>query len=165
MKMRTMAAALILAALAACDGTINVGNDVVEENGSAEGRSQEDVMSINAPGLDVKLEIPDSVRGLTQMDGDNPLLYPGASFGGLHVQGGGETGSVEMRFNTQNDLSSVAAWYRDAARGEFRIGNAARDGAAILLQGEQLTDNLPFKLRLQPAEGGGTQGVLTLEPR
>lgn len=160
---KAIAAGAALLALAACEAKVGTEDAAAEVNASAEGRSEDNVMSISAPGFDMKIDIPAGIRDSANVDSDGDLLYPGSSFAGMHVQGGGETGSVELRFNTADDAGRVAAWYRDAARTKFKIDHAARDGDAILLTGHQTEENAPFKLRLDPRQGGGTQGILSLQ--
>ena len=116
---------------AACEARI--GNDAppVAENASAAGRAEEGRLTVEAPGFNMSIDIPEGIRGHADMDDENGLIYPGSTFGGIHVQGGPERaggesdGEVEIRFTTGDATDRVVAWYRDPARGEdFTIQSA-----------------------------------------
>ena len=155
--------------LAACEARI--GNDAppVAENATAAGRAEDGRLTIEAPGFNMSVSIPEGLRSEANMDDDNELIYPGSTFGGIHVQGGtdrggGERGGeVELRFSTADAVDRVTAWYRDPARGEeINIASAARDGASVVLTGTGRTDHDRFTLRLTPRQGGGTEARLLL---
>lgn len=158
--------ALLLAAatlaLGACNAEIGEG-DAEDANISAEGRSEENRMTISAPGFNMKVDLPERVRREAGLDSDGDLFYPGASLAGMHIQAS-DGGGVELRFTTPDAPDKVRAWYRDAARTEFKIGDEQRDGAAIRLSGITGDNQAPFKLTLSPA-GQGTEGVLSLSDR
>ena len=89
--MSKLAALLAGAALlGACEARI--GNDAppVEANASATGKAEEGRLTVSAEGFNMSIDIPEALRDDTRMDGDNELIYPGANFGGLHVQGGAD---------------------------------------------------------------------------
>ena len=157
------------AMLGACEARI--GNDAppVEANASAAGKAEEGRLTVSAPGFDMSIDIPEGLRGDTRMDGEG-IIYPGAEFGGIHVQGrpeegGHDQGEVEIRFTSGDPLDRVVAWYRDSARaGDFTLRSARREGDAVLIEGTGREDGDPFRLRLT-AEGGGTEGRLLLSDR
>ena len=163
-------AALLAAAafLAACEA--RSGNDAppVEANASAAGRAEEGRLTVEAPGFNMSIDIPEALREDAEMDGDNRLVYPGARFSGIHVQsgregpGGAHDGEVELRFSTGDDTGRVVAWYRDPARGEeFTVQSATREGEAQIISGTG-RDNERFVLRVAPRAGGGTDARLVL---
>src|SRR5688572_2833700 len=121
MRLRPLLALPLL--LAACDARF--GNDAapVADNATAAGRAEPGRVTIEAPGFNMSIAIPEGVR--SHMDADeNGLLYPGSDFGGVHVQGGPEDesgarhGEVELTFSTGDPVDRVVAWYRDPARAE-----------------------------------------------
>lgn len=166
------ASALLLAALslAACEakiGSDQPGNGV--QRAAAEGKAEAGVLSIDAPGFDMKLKIPESIRA--EVGTDTALIYPGATLAGLHVAANadstkGASGSVEMRFTTPDALEKVAAWYRDPARAaELAVSSAVREGTGLVMTGTRAGEGDPFTLHLAPASGGGTEARLTLSDR
>jgi hypothetical protein len=124
------------------------------------------MVSIKAPGVDIKVNIPESVRGDINSDGD--MLYPGAQVGGMHIEAGGKgrgDSAVEIRFSSGDSPDKVAGWYRDSARTDFKIDSETREGPAWVLNGHQTDDNSRFKLRLSPRNGGGTDATLSVQDR
>lgn len=159
-----------LALLAACE--MKIGDSKEKEGAqnvaSAEGKAEEGSISIDAPGFDMKLNIPDAIK--TQMGADNELMYPGSRLSGLHVQaneGKAERqSSVELRFTTSDAPAKVAAWYRDPARAkELEVASAEPQGQGYRITGTSKGDSDPFTLTLTPAAGGGTEGRLILQDR
>lgn len=159
------------ALLAACEARI--GNDAppVDENASAAGKAQEGQLTVSAPGFNMTIDIPQGLRSHGDMQSDG-LLYPGASFGGLHVQGGRERadgdhrGEVELRFTTADAPDRVAGWYRDPARhADFTVEAAGREGNAFTFSGTGRHDHNRFSLRVGPRAGGGSEGRLLLSDR
>ena len=171
--MKPFAITLTIAALAtvlgACEARI--GNDAgeVAENATAAGRAEEGRLTVEAPGFNLSIDIPEGIKSNTNMDEDNALIYPGATFGGLHVQGtdkagGRNDGEVELRFTTPDPIDRVVAWYRDPARGEeIKMANAAREGAGFVMSGTDREGD-PFTLRVAPS-AGGTEARLLLSDR
>lgn len=159
------------ALLSACEARI--GNDAppVEANASAAGKAEEGRLTVSAPGFNMSIDIPAGLRDDAHMDGDSELLYPGANFGGIHIQGGAERdqgqheGEVELRFTTGDAPGRVVAWYRDPARAsDFTVQSARREGNTVVIVGTESGENDPFTLRLSP-QGGGTEGRLLLSDR
>lgn len=136
---------------------------------SVSGKAEAGTLSIDAPGLDVKLQFPDSIRA--EIGGDTAIVYPGATLGGMHVAAnadgnGRASGSVEMRFMTPDRLDKVLAWYRDPARAaELAVASAVREGTGAVITGTSANAGDPFTLRLIPADGGGTEARLVLRDR
>jgi hypothetical protein len=152
--------------LGACEaqiGTDETRRAPVEVAGKAEAGT----VSIDTPGFDLKLKIPDVVRAQIGTDGD--LVYPGATLGGVHVAADGQSGgngSVELRFTTPDAIERVAAWYRDPARAaELAVANVVREQTGLTISGTQTGDGDPFTVRLAPAAGGGTEARLVLRDR
>ena len=121
MTIKLVPAVVAIGLLAACEARF--GNDAgpVAENATAAGRAEEGRLTVEAPGFNLSIDIPDSIEAQAQVD-DNGLIYPGSAFGGMHVQGrpkgsgGHSDGEVEMRFTTGDPAERVVAWYRDPAR-------------------------------------------------
>ena len=169
---KTFASASALAALAslgACEARF--GNDAapVAENASAAGRAEEGRLTVEAPGFNMSIDIPESVRGDARADEDSGPLYPGATLAGLHVQGrpdgadGSRGGEVEMRFTTSDPPERVAAWYRDPARApDFTVQSAGREGNGFVVSGTGRQDHERFTVRIAPRSGGGSEGRLVL---
>jgi hypothetical protein len=148
-------------ALAACEARF--GNDAEPSgNGSAENKAAEGEVSINAPGFQMKINIPEGIRREANIHDDSGIIYPGSIVDGVHVEGGRERGKsdgeVELRFTSSDALDRVAGWYRDPARaGDFTIATANREGEAHVFAGTT-KDNGRFRVRLAPRAGGGTEG-------
>ena len=173
---RVIAAAALLALLGGCEARI--GEDEAEANGaaaanvsaasvSAEGKAEEGRLSVNAPGFDLKLDIPTGIGNNADFDSDSELVYPGAKLSGMHIEaagkGGGNDSAVEMRFASADAPAKVAAWYRDPARaGDFALGSARQEGEGWAMSGTAKESGDPFSLRLAPRAGGGTDGRLVL---
>lgn len=154
--------------LVACEARF--GNDAgpVDENASAAGRAEEGRLTVEAPGFNLSIDIPDSIEARAEMD-ENGLVYPGSTFGGMHVQGrpegadGHHDGEVEMRFTTPDAADRVAAWYRDPARArDLTIQSAAREGNGFVISGTGRHDNERFTVRIAPRAGGGSEARLVL---
>jgi hypothetical protein len=174
MSSRLLAAAAAFALLGACEMKIGKEDERAQApakgEGKAEqpaaGKAEEGRFSIKGPGFDMKLDIPNDVVRTADADGDNDLLYPGASIGGMHIEASKPSSGVEMRFTTPDAPRKVAAWYRDSNRaGGFRIQSVKQEGEAFTLSGAQKADGDPFSLALSPASGGGTEGRLVLSDR
>jgi hypothetical protein len=148
-------------ALTACEARF--GNDAQPSgNGSAENKAEEGEVSINAPGFQMKINIPEGIRREANINDDSGIIYPGSIFGGIHVEGGRERGKadgeVELRFTSADAPERVAAWYRDPARaGDFAIAAANREGEAYVFAGTT-KDSGRFRVHLAPRAGGGTEG-------
>ncbi|HEV2746905.1 MAG TPA: hypothetical protein VGW34_06365 [Allosphingosinicella sp.] len=168
----------VAAAAAACDG--KVGNEADEASAggdpanstvpaSAEGKAEEGRFSVKAPGFDLKFDIPDGMAQNAEFDSDSEVVYPGATFSGMHIEAGergagGDNSAVELRFTSADAPDKIAAWYRDPARAEaFAIVSAARDGDGFVISGRQAKEGDTFKVRLAPRGGGGTDGRLILD--
>ena len=156
--------------LTACD--IRLGHDEEDSNAggnvSAAGKSEEGQVSVSAPGFEMKLDIPEGVRSRAGIDDDSGLIYPGAQFSGIHVQGGrgGAEGEVELRFTSADSPDAIANWYREPARStSFSLANSGREGADFVLDGTTKEDNGHFTVRLSPRTGGGTDGRVVLADR
>lgn len=165
LPLAAMAAALVLTA---CEARF--GNDVQPVgNGSAENKAEEGQVSINAPGVQMKINIPEGLRHEASIHDDGGLIYPGSTMSGMHVEGGREgeqgksEGEVELRFTTADGPDIVARWYQDPARAnDFTIATASRDGAAYLFAGTKKDGDGRFRIRLAPRQGGGTDGRVLL---
>jgi hypothetical protein len=158
-----------IALLGACEARI--GNDAapIDANATAENRAEEGRLTIEAPGFNLQMDIPDSMMNHAEMNGDNALFYPGARFGGIHVQGGREEGAqegVELRFSTGDEIARVVSWYRDSARAtEFTIASATAEGSGFVIAGTDREDGDPFTLHIAPRASGGTEARLFLTDR
>ena len=168
-RLAPAAAAALL--LVACEARI--GNDAppVAENATAEGRAEEGRFTIEAPGFNMSIDIPEGIRTRADIESDG-LVYPGATFSGMHVQGGREgadgehDGEVEIRFTSGDAPDRVVAWYRDSARGDdFTVQAARQEGGGFVVSGTGRSDGEPFTLRIAPGEGGGTEARLLLSDR
>jgi hypothetical protein len=168
MRAKCLPALAAIALLTACD--VKIGNEAgtVSENASAAGRAEEGRVTIEAPGFNMSMNIPGSELGDTKID-DDRVIYPGAQFGGVHVQGrpgrSGEDGSgeVELRFTTADPPDRVVAWYRDPARhDDIVVASAERQGEGFHLSGTAGDEKKPFDLRIMPRSGRGTEARLLI---
>lgn len=171
--LRWLAVMAIALATGGCEARF--GNDAgeVPANASADGKAEAGRLTVQAPGFNLSVQIPEGVRSRTQMGEDNGLIYPSSTFEGVHVQGGpagpdGDShGEVELRFSTSDAMDRVVAWYRDPARGEhFRVETMAEENGGFRLTGTASGDGDRFALHLVPTPGGGAEARLLLaEPR
>lgn len=161
-----------VALLAACEADVEPRQEAAPVEAAAqraeapaEGKAEDGRLSMKGPGFDFKIDIPQGVKG----EGDNDLLYPGATLKGMHIEAGEAKGKaaasgVELRFTSADAPDKVAAWYRGPARREsFSVASAAREGDALILRGTEKGGE-PFTVRLSPS-GSGTEGRLTLTDR
>jgi hypothetical protein len=132
----------------------------------AAGKAEEGRFSINAPGFDLKFNLPGQISANAR--DESGLLYPGARLNGLHIEAetreAGRSG-VELRFTSGDPPERIASWYQDAARTEFSITSAGREGASHVLAGTQKEDGDSFRVVLSPRSGGGTDGRLSIADR
>lgn len=158
-----------LALLAGCE--MRIGNDAapVADNATAAGRAENGQFTVEAPGFNLSVTIPEGMGERANVDDDNGLVYPGATIAGIHVQGSREGrgahggGEVELRLTSADAPDRIAAWYRDPARAEnFTVSSTSRDGAATLIGGVSRRDNERFTLRIAPRAGGGSDMRLLL---
>jgi hypothetical protein len=138
-------------------------------NGSAEGKAEDGRLTVHAPGMELKIDVPERLRREAGMDGGGDIIPAGASVSGIHVEGGdgeaggGARGGVEIAFTSPQEPELVARWYRDPARApHFTITGSASEGPAIVLAGAAGDDRDPFRVRLTPKAGGGTDGRVTI---
>jgi len=166
---KLLAACAAVTLLAACEARF--GNDAppVAENATAAGRAEEGRLTVEAPGFNLSIDIPDSIEANARIDEDSGLIYPGSAFGGMHVQsrpegrGGHSDGEVEMRFTSRDPAERVIAWYRDPARAQdLTIQSAGRDGNGFVISGTGRHDNERFTVRIAPRAGGGSEARLVL---
>ena len=160
--------------LTACEARFGNAQEAANESGnvSAEGKAKEGELTIHTPGFDMKINIPEGVRHEMASDGHDDLLYPGATFGGLHVEGGRDQGrgrsqgQVELSYSTTDAPDIVARWYQDPARaGDFTVATANRQGPAIVIAGRRKHDDGDFRLTLTPRPSGGTDGRILFTDR
>jgi hypothetical protein len=156
--------------LGACEARF--GNDAgeVAENATAAGRAQDGRLTIEAPGFNLSVQIPEGVRSEGGFGEDEGLIYPGASFGGIHVQGTPDgangDGEVELRFSTSDAVDRVVGWYRDPARNaDFTVQSVRQEGPAFVVSGTGQGEGNSFALNVTPRPGGGTEARLVLSDR
>jgi hypothetical protein len=158
------AAALLLVA---CEARI--GNDAgASGNGSAANKAREGEVSINAPGVQMKINIPEGLRHEASIHDDSGLIYPGSTMSGMHVEGGRDDGphksegEVELRFASNDPPDRVAHWYQDPARASsFTLSSSGREGDAWVFAGTKRDGGGRFRIRLA-AQQGGTDGRVLL---
>ncbi len=179
MALRFAAAGLMAAVVGGCSFPSGeaerqeVANQVAEARAAsgAESKAEEGRLSIQAPGVDIAISVPDAMRGRARAGTNSDVLPPGAQVSGLHIQGDGGAGgaghdSVEMRFTSAQAPAEIAGWYRDPARHEhFRMDGAEREGDEIVLTGTNTQSGGAIVARLKARAGGGTDGRLVLVDR
>jgi hypothetical protein len=154
--------------LAACEA--RVGNNVQPVgNGSAENKAEEGQVSINASGVQMKINIPEGLRHEASIHDDHGLIYPGSTMSGMHVEGARESdqgkseGQVELRFASTDGPDIVAHWYREPARArDFTVASASRDGRGYVFAGTRADGGGRFRVSLAPRQSGGTDGRVLL---
>lgn len=165
-RLMTFAAAAVL--LGACEAKVGeeAGRDALDANGlaSAEGKAEEGKVAIRAPGFELTFDMP--AAKIEKSDHSDAPIYPGSTLTGVYVAGAHGEGEdeVELRFRSDADPATVAAWYRDPARtGDFTLSSAGRQGADFVAEGKDDKDR--FRVRLSPRSGGGTDGRLAIRNR
>jgi len=166
---KLLGAVAAAALLGGCEARI--GNDAppVDANASAAGRAEEGRLTVEAPGFNLSIDIPEVVDARARIDEESGVVYPGSRFGGIHIQGRGERdggagdGEVEMRLTHADPPERVAAWYRDPARSaDLRVATEERRGEAYVISGVVLSDNDRFTATIAPRAGGGSETRLVL---
>jgi hypothetical protein len=163
-------------ALAACEARIGKEDRKTDTaasgdsaGGESEAKAEEGQLSIDTPGFQMKLNIPEAMAERANVDSDSGILYPGATLSGMHVEARDRASGrsmVELRFTTGDAPGKVAQWYRDPARAsDFSVASANQSGDVIRLSGAEKGDGDPFDLSLRPRSGGGTDGQLRLRDR
>jgi len=169
MKFLDVASALGLAILVCgCEAKIGPsdGNGAANAHGSAEGKAEEGVVALDAPGLNFKIKLP---LDRAQTNSQGKLLYPGSSITGIYIAAKSDSktgpgGEAELRFASPDPPEKVAAWYRDRNRAQaLTLSSDVKEGAAYLLAGTEENGD-GFKVRLEP-KAGGTDGRLTVHDR
>jgi len=166
------AAALVLTACEARFGNhAEAGNASASANAnaSAEGKAEDGRLSIHAPGFDMKVNIPEGLRREAGINDNSGIIYPNSNFSGIHVEGGRgagggrSDGEVELAFTSADPPDLVARWYQAPGRAEdFTVATATREGAALVIAGTARDDDSPFRVRLTPRQGGGTDARVVL---
>ena len=168
LRLLPLAATSAALALTACEARF--GNDVQPTgNGSAENKAEEGQVSINAPGVQMKINIPEGLRHEASIHDDSGLIYPGSTMSGMDIEGsragehGKSDGQVELRFASTDGPDVVAHWYQDPARArDFTIASATREGPAYVFAGTRRDGGGAFRVRLAARQGGGTDGRVLL---
>jgi hypothetical protein len=167
---RSMAAGVLAATalLCACDMDRHRNNTSDDDHISAEGKAESGRISIKAPGVDLSIVAPRELAGAARAGRESKVIYPGSSVSGVAIAAsqskgqGGDT-DVEARFQSADPPEKVLAWYRDPARdGDFRLAGIGRDHKDYLVSGHLRHDAHPFRVRLSPGRGGGTEGRLNV---
>ncbi|MGQ0659922.1 hypothetical protein [Sphingosinicella sp.] len=166
---RAIFISVALVLLVGCEMRIGNHAGPVADNASAAGRAENGQFTVEAPGFNLSVTIPEGMNERANVDDDNGLVYPGSAVAGVHVQGrrgqsgGHDSGEVELRLTSADAPDRVAAWYRDPARAEnFTVASATRDGEATVIAGTGRRDNERFTLRIAPRAGGGSDMRLLL---
>jgi hypothetical protein len=155
LKLTLFAAAALL--VSGCDG--RSGGDQAG-SGMPDGKAEEGKLSIRGTGADLAISMPGWLVRRAQADTESEMIPPGATFSGLHVEGG-RRGGVEIRFTTPELPEQVIAWYSEASR-EFNVEDVIREGDAHVVTGIGRRQADRFTLRLSPRAGGATDGRLVL---
>lgn len=163
---RYCAIAAVLA-LAGCDMTIDTTEDnkATEQTGAeTQVEAEANMVSIDAPGVDIKVALPQGIRTNMNADNDSALLYPGSTLSGVHIAAGEGTGdgAVEIRFTNPDAPDKIAAWYRETAGTDYTIDSAVPEGNGFVINGHQTDDNSAFTITLDSKDGGGTVGRLSV---
>lgn len=171
MTIRTLCLPLVFVALLpACDARIGAPADEASgtATASASGKAADGQITLKAPGLDLSVNVPESLRNMAEVDPDGRLLPPGAALGGIHIQGGaGSGGGVEIRFTAPQAPPALVQWYQDAARtADFVVDAVQQEGTQAVISGHMSTGEAsPFTVRVAPGAGGGSEAQLVLSDR
>ncbi len=174
-RAKLVAALTAAALLAACEARIGKEDGEAAKNpetaaagASAEGKAEMGQFSIDAPGFDLKFDIPEGMSERADIDSDSDVLYPGARLTGMHIQAEEGTGrdSVELRFASGDTPQAIADWYRDPARADtLKVATVRQEGGSLIVEGTEIDDGDPFTVRLDAGGESGTDGRLILSDR
>lgn len=169
-RAKLLAGATAMMMLAACEAKIGKGDSAKDEAAteSAEAKTDGGSFSIDVPGFEMKLNIPDDWKDNANIDSDSDIFPPGAKMRGVHIRAGragGEDG-VELRFTSPDAPAKVAEWYRDGARSEkLTVASVTEQGGVFTVTGTDKDDGDPFSVQLGRAGEGGTDGRITFTDR
>jgi hypothetical protein len=165
---RALLVPIVVVAIAGCDMRIGNNAGPVADNASAAGRAENGQLTVEAPGFNLAITIPEGMNERADAESSDGLVYPGATVAGVHVQGGreergGHGGEVELRLTSADSPDRIAAWYNDPARSDrFSIASTTREAGAVLIAGAARRDNQRFTLRIAPRSDGGSDMRLLL---
>ena len=164
--MAVLAAAALLGACEARigkeDETAAAGNEAVA---AIEGTAEEGAFSIDAPGFEMKVRIPEGIQDNADINADTEIIPQGATFRGIHIQAneGDAPSGVELRFSDSRPPEELVGWYRsDEPNREFTVATIDRRGTGFVIAGQTKEDSDPFTVRLEPRAGGGSDGRVAI---
>lgn len=161
---RVLAGVAATLLLAGCEA--RVGKEATDADWAAapEGKAEEGSFSIDVPGFEMKLDLPESFANQAEMDSDSEIVYPGSKMSGIHIAADRDERQrgVELRFTSPDAPAKVAEWYRSGDRSDhFTIGAVRQEGGGYTLSAKDVDDGDPMTVSLRPA-GGGTLGRIVL---
>lgn len=166
-RLMAAAAAAALVLLAGCEAKIGDRADAPAGN-TAEAKAEDGAFSINAPGFQMKVDIPQAIANKARIDSDSDIVYPGSKVRGIHVDAGrdDEDSKVQLSFTSPDAPAKLADWYRSADRADkFTLAATREENGGFSFEGAEKEDGDPFTISLRPGAGGGTEGELRLRDR
>jgi len=152
--------------LAACgkkdDGTPGTSITIAGKDDNVAAATDKDgVVSVNVPGVNIKVDLPKIDLTAGNFDIDGVKLYPGSRISSVDVKSGeGEKGGVAIAFDAPGDRAAVRDYFVKAF--EDKGMQARIDGEAIAGIDE---DGDPFRIALAQNGAGKTQGHITTYSR
>ena len=117
-------------------------------------------VSVNVPGFDAKVSVPNFMTNGGHMDIDGMKLAPDTKIASVDVLGDGDKskdgGSVHLAFTNPKPPADLIAYYRQAA-GDAGYTVSTKDDGLDGAKGAKT-----FSLRLS-AEGGGSRGAIDIK--
>ncbi|SMF69461.1 hypothetical protein [Allosphingosinicella indica] len=156
-----VAAALLLAG---CEAKI--GKDAENAKADASAEAGEGSFSVDVPGFQMKVAIPENIRNNTTFSDDGGLLYPGAAVKGVNIQARVDANKgVQINFSTSDGPEAVNAWYRDPARDKYAIVSDRSEGGSTVIEAAEKAGNDLYTIRLTPRPSGGTDGAIHIRDK
>lgn len=179
--MRHALVPLVLLALAACERGPEAGGNGAGDNeaggiaiGAGEGneavtiRGDGDKLAIQTPGFSAQLNMPGLPFAPDKMDIDGMRIAAGTRMSGMRVladdRPGAESGTVRMRFTSDQPPAALAAWYKgEAAKAGYRVGED-KGPAGFTATKTEGAKQTRFALDLH-AQGAGSAGSVAITGR
>ena len=138
--------------------SVSVGEDGNVQISAADGAKG---VSIDVPGFSAKVNVPGLELGGDNMDIDGMKLYPGTKLSTVNVNGGDESGVVDMKFASPGSPAAIADYYVNAAKeNDFTDVASRKDGANMVVTAKKPDGDL-VTIALAPA-GTGSNGQIKI---
>ena len=112
-------------------------------------------LSVNLPGFDANVRLPDALMTSGKFDIDGVTLFPGSKISNVKI-GSGET-PLTMTFDAPAEPAKVVAWFQE----RFTAKSVKVAATGNVLSGTT-NDGETFSIALMPAAGGRSTGSIEI---